>query len=112
MSSKHTPGPWEIEVGGEGGVSGRIWARVPAVARKYAKLTIAVLPEFLGRVRGEQEANVRLIAAAPDLLEALESTCERLEYFLHTLSTEGDRAWVLGEIRSNRAAIAKARGES
>lgn len=41
------------------------------MARKYAKLTIAVLPEFLGRARDEQEANARLIAAAPDMLGVL-----------------------------------------
>ena len=50
----------------------------------------------------ENEANARLIAAAPDLLEALESLCG------HT-----DEGMMFSERAAKaRAAIAKARGEA
>ena len=64
----HTPGPWEIKMNGKFasinmfvGTDG-----LPASATGYAQFTIQPMfrpPEAL--------ANARLIAAAPDLLEAL-----------------------------------------
>ncbi len=51
--SKHTPGPW-IEVG------------------RYIETDGHILCEmFSARTRDERDANQRLIAAAPELLEAL-----------------------------------------
>jgi hypothetical protein len=61
MSDKHTPGPWQVTHNSQGetfvdftGETGGLFA----VARVYA-------------TGGNQEADARLIAAAPDLLVAL-----------------------------------------
>jgi len=58
--SKHTPGPW-IEVG------------------RYIETEGHIICEmFSAGSREERDANQRLIAAAPDLLEALKDVMERL----------------------------------
>jgi hypothetical protein len=58
--SGHTPGPWEIfTIASEAGVSFRIFAR---------ETDIVHMP-----MKWSNEANARLIAAAPDLLEALKA---------------------------------------
>lgn len=81
--SKHTPGPWfyaESEVG------------TPFVdSESVGDLSAVALP------LDEQKANAHLIAAAPDLLEALEDLLPWLE----------DARMADGA----RAAIAKARGQ-
>ena len=67
-----------------------------------------------------QEANARLIAAAPDLLAALEelADCEQKYRSAHDLrgdgSKEAGRAWDLMRRAGDRAraAIAKAKGEA
>lgn len=60
------------------------------------------------------EANARLIAAAPDLLEALRITAEELDYFVGFARAqcefEGDADAGLSAVQSARAAIAKATG--
>jgi len=64
-NTKHTPGPWEVQIGID-----------PTGFACY----------FIGRIsrpfisRAEEEANARLIAAAPDLLSALEQANEMLKY--------------------------------
>lgn len=55
-------------------------------------------------------ANARLIAAAPELLEALESTANCLERML-TKHDEQVRPWT-DSLTKARNAIAKARGEN
>ena len=90
MSAKHTPGPWRFD--------GDWWRRPTIYGGKVEVATInkAWFPERDGR-GGEQEANALLIAAAPELLEALELVVTRCGPH----STDGAIA---------RAAIAKARG--
>jgi len=88
--SKHTPGPWEIapphQTAGWGlcvRSSGRILARM------------------VGRDQDQKKADVRLMAAAPDLLEALKTLPQSLA------ATDDDlNRWLE---RAN-AAIAKAEG--
>ena len=64
----------------------------------------------------EAKANARLIAAAPDLLEALECALADLEGALQAKEQGGIQAhdWKAHElsIEEARAAIAKARGQS
>ena len=94
MSAKHTPGPWSFgygvtteygEVFGVGVTTKPDWTVVCAVSRP-------------GDVNAIDEANARLIAAAPDLLEALQVMLDAAQ---HDITTECDIA---------RAAIAKAIG--
>lgn len=74
--SKYTPGPWK---------------------RKIKSVLIPVAPYEWAEAYGGSIANARLIAAAPDLLEALQDLCDTL----------GE----CGMTEKARAAIAKAEGE-
>jgi hypothetical protein len=83
--AKHTPGPWVAD-----GCVVNYDAQLPAIA-------VCV------RHNAEWEANARLIAAAPDLLDAL---CVAADY-LNGNGWEGDPRMVPVE-----AAIAKAKGKT
>ena len=86
--SKHTPGPWHI--------GGRTILR--------PTLTIFHKPFGLGDVAEVyEEANARLIAAAPELLEALKEIADTDPV---DAALDPQRA-----VRIARAAIAKATGE-
>ncbi len=65
---KHSPGPWTMSRPmGTGHLEGREpWFWVSA--DRTLHLQVAACPD--GYVAGENEANARLIAAAPELLEA------------------------------------------
>jgi len=91
--SAHTPGPWTYHFGAGLVVTARPNGDIPLNSRVVAKVTEA------------SESDIRLIAAAPELLEALELAASQLdelseEFGLHNVITKA------------RAAIAKARGES
>ena len=91
MSGQHTPGPWRIERQNPSPTTG-VW------------MIAGEKPGYLAEVRdcgsGDVEANARLIAAAPDLLDALEELAN---------GYKGNR-WDVGlvpRIKKARAAIAK-----
>ena len=92
MTIKHTPGPW------------RVWTPPPNGEQCIGDskgLMVAVATT--GITFNETLANARLIAAAPDLLEALQAIIE---------SVDRNGAAILTELESAaRAAIAKAQGE-
>ena len=99
MSAKHTPGPWSFGYGmtqehgyvlGVGVTTKPDWTVVCAVSRP-------------GDVNAIDEANARLIAAAPDLLEALKACDEAMSYM-----SEYDIPITLPDMV--KAAIAKAIG--
>ena len=98
MESKHTPGPWVVEWNGDARkgmvirapAAGRPSAPNPGVCRVYD-----VLPE--------REENGKLIAAAPDLLAALQAMLER-----YTVNTPDGYSDPGGDITRARAAVAKA----
>lgn len=82
----HTPGPWTIDW--NGGMAPRILGiDHPGHAREIADVRFSN-----GSDDPQVHDNARLIAAAPDLLAALERTTERLE------------AWVDGERHAQIAA--------
>jgi hypothetical protein len=98
----HTPGPWEVDE------PHQVWA--PS-AGEYVAITQVEDRETIPR--DQVEANARLIAAAPELLEAIKELLEvadpdssdgyEMEWqWRETLERAQDRA---------RAAIAKATGE-
>ncbi len=108
MTQKHTPGPWRTlapkipEMGtrgdtgiiaDDGGMIGETWGLCPGP-----------VPGGIGRA--DAEANARLIAAAPDMLEALRATFAAYQG-PHLFSPAQQAAWALMQ-----AAIAKAEGRS
>jgi hypothetical protein len=109
QSASHTPGPWVV--GWNGGKTGPTCPSVsgPTVAGRNLPFalvgigleTIAICPQQREQSDGG-EANARLIAAAPDLLDA----CRAAEEWLNS--------WASAEpyIATIRAAIAKATGEA
>jgi hypothetical protein len=94
-NAKHTPGPWEI--GPDFDNDGTREVPIGHRLKSGFVLTVAVA---LGGLKGQQE-NARLIAAAPELLEALRDTLDALECWTGSDS----------RIDKARAAIFKATGE-
>lgn len=95
--SKHTPGPWWVEIGDETESWAEQWPRI--VSENY---------EVVGTegLYGDFEtdcANARLIAAAPELLEALMLCREHM--YAHASNTDD------GAFDALVKAIAKATGE-
>lgn len=89
MDTKHTPGPWKHE-------------RVGKTGNVYVRCSDGFQPNDLFRSDEERLANARLIAAAPDLLEAAKhlSCCD----FPDEVDFRCDGC------NAARAAIAKAEG--
>lgn len=106
--SKHTPGPWAYAL--EYGPSVTELPRITTVAR-CANYVIGLPSEYPGGnyrdgdPSGDEEADARLIAAAPDLLEALKSAVAAMEPHM-----AGD-GYLAVRVGLARAAIAKATGE-
>jgi len=98
--TKHTPGPWQIgQLESYEGGTGIAFRRV------YFTPTLSEIQE--AHVRGDKcDANAHLIAAAPDLLEALDDSLALL--LLHT-GPDDDIANLV--INKGRAALAKAKGD-
>ena len=100
MTTKHTPGPWFTW---EGGVyAGRPKVKNRGELRGY-DAKICEMDDMDGTARS-RKANAKLIAAAPDLLEALRSAVNDAD------------AWGLADDECDwlpiaRAAIARATGE-
>ena len=88
--SKHTPGPWAIYVNAPSDI----------VIRKMSKDGYELCS--IARVSSGY-ANARLIAAAPELLEALADCVEHM----HWTQPQGEAA-----LKKAKAAIAKATGEN
>lgn len=88
MDAKHTPGPWEVSKD-EGDVV-VVSEDLPFIATVHTSA-----------LKGTQKANARLIAAAPELLEALKHAEKWME------------GWASADpyIGYIRAAIAKAEGK-
>ena len=87
--NKHTPGPWN---------------RIKGDRNVYsASGTVCKTPAIIGggSAAANWEANARLIAAAPDLLEALECLLASVDHELYGIA-----------ISRARKAIARARGEA
>lgn len=90
MENKHTPGPWYAESGHEQ-QNGQLYWQV-------TDGNDAIMQNQFCWCHGSQEANARIIAAAPDLLEALDRAVAEFD---------SNTDWRMVA----RAAIAKARGQ-
>lgn len=93
----HSPGPWRVADHGSGlGVRDALGRRVASLRYKGSSVSAGVPV-------GENIGNARLIAAAPDLLRALELVTARLELWTVGVETS-ESAW------EDLAAIAQASG--
>lgn len=97
--NKHTPGPWRMHRHHKP-ISNQ-WIFQVVTDEEYGEIVAGTCTNPQ-RPEDVREADAHLIAAAPDLLEALENCVDLIELIS---PIEGD------EIRRARAAIAKARGE-
>jgi len=91
MSAQHTPGPWEA-------IEWKCRAATSVVVVRDGQMVQIAECSGFGRMSDECIADASLIAAAPDLLEALRGVLR-----------VADRATV--EFDAARAAIAKATGQ-
>ena len=99
MTMKHTPGPWSVDA--MGFIYAPADSELPENSNQGAQL---VLAKLLSHSTVRTAGNASLIAAAPDLLEALEGIIEYRERAL--LDTRETPAYAAA-----RAAIRKAKGE-
>lgn len=103
--TKHTPGPWTVESTGMGySVRGDGNGHC-VVFTNTASCSKAALRRSISKDE-EESANARLVAAAPDLLEALERITRELG-----VPQPGYPQPVANAVEIARAAIAKARGD-
>jgi len=107
--SGYTPGPWQVDPNNPGDVNGPDGKDV-AVSLFSGMTRLEITgnePTLSAITREEAEANARLIAAAPELLEALE---ELMSDVLDIRGVDVEEYKPEGFKRA-RAAIAKATGE-
>ena len=103
VRSKHTPGPWEVFDDVEG-------CEFPGIDNAGESIVLCGSIFDDGGIRGdtkeERLANARLIAAAPDMLEAIEETLQSvvMNRMYDTIEISRDAIELL------RAALAKAKG--
>ncbi len=101
--SAHTPGPWEITaVENSGGIL--------AILGKDAAGDFLIAEIQQGETPATDRANARLIAAAPDLLKALQAIKEALDTYRRV--QDWRPIHFLLENKTLEAAIAKATGEA
>lgn len=101
--SKHTPGPWEV-------VDSFYPSMKEVAGPSFNVKAVMWATDLTERDYQERLADLRLIAAAPDLLEALEWCADTLAVFVVDGSAAPDS--VVGKnLTAARAAIAKATGE-
>jgi hypothetical protein len=93
----HTPGPWEIDE------PHQIWAKSVG---EYVAITKVEQWETIPREQAE--ANARLMAAAPELLETLKNLHDAYIMFRGDFPLPHNGCYI--EMMAARAAIAKAEG--
>jgi hypothetical protein len=93
----HTPGPWRVEISNKSPSLNIVGANNYPIGR------IPCTPSICS----DDEANARLIAAAPDLLSALRDMTDMFEHHINGLLGPDDAA---ARWDNARAAVAKATG--
>ena len=123
MQTKHTPGPWRLTESGDAIVSADGGTLIVETGQAYWKNLEAAAAgassDIAKRHLPQVRANARLIAAAPELLEALKA-CEKELDTWHNWQLasnpnypKSDGAHVVREVLcASRAAIAKAEGKA
>ena len=106
MTVKHTPGPWIVKKNIDG-----IYAGTMSLVATESSGEIVGPRQLRYQAVGCVEANARLIAAAPDLLEALSKLTEMYCQMVHSGDCGNWNPEDDIEIQEARAAIAKATGK-
>ncbi len=102
MSTKHTPGPWEV--------MDSFYPSIKEVFGASFKISCVMwATDLTEEDYQKRRADLRLIAAAPELLEAVKALIEGYENTEHTGLM--DMQVCGSDIIKARAAIAKATGE-
>src|SRR5690606_57464 len=102
---KHTPGPWTPMVRPPASFADH---GLRALAQVWGGWIVAVPKRLVDRLGHDAEANARLIAAAPELLEALEELLTAVDKACGTAIPQGSFA---AARQAARDAIAKATGK-
>lgn len=111
--AKHTPGPWRIE---HGMIKGASDVHTNGRLRNALGISSASYSDIVCDIHGDIDlaaaplANARLIAAAPELLEALKNIVSEIRAYS---SPECDDEGAIGaeELKAADFAIAKAEGK-
>jgi len=114
MTTKHTPGPWRVITDDDEYLPGEMSDFIDIGHCCFSAHAVTALQKNYNHDSAEEHlANARLIAAAPDLLEALSDTLAALQVASNAQEKSGD---IVGasetqfKLRRARAAIAKAEG--
>lgn len=105
--TQHTPGPWHM---GAGNGSGSIFADEGRTRLEEGGTTLYPIATINHALGDEDEANARLIAAAPDLLAALEVAHECLDSILEPTQDDDGNTIPNPLLEQIDAALARARG--
>ena len=108
MSKNHTPGPWTVRIA-KTSVGLVRWHIAGVDADSFAPIAINSGSFDLFRSRETEESNARLIAAAPDLLEALTQAEYAVNKSVSGLTKVGYMEWI-DILLAMQKAIAKATG--
>lgn len=112
VAAAFTPGPWEFDCGLIPPDGPERYADIYVTESEGEPLIIASFNEMREFRCSEGIANAALIAAAPDLYEALEATHKLISAFAHSGFTDED---IGGQLFTNQGkiftALRKARGE-
>jgi hypothetical protein len=113
MDTKHTPGPWIVSGARRRGYEAEVIVETNPNPKAMSAITICDVPNPTNLVVDDAtaQANARLIAAAPDLLEALKhayALMQALEGSMWLTKVPG----VTEAFAQYSAAIAKAEGRS
>jgi hypothetical protein len=108
MSAKHTPGPWKLNTARMGD---KLLDWHIAADPHGSSLPVCLSDKYSEFRNAEQEiANAHLIAAAPELLEALKDAVSMLDDLKFRSDADQEGA-VTEQIREANSAIAKATGD-
>jgi hypothetical protein len=107
-----TPGPWKIAYSDGSGPEYITASNQSIATLRWGCSCCKDTPDSFDDMSEEEQANARLIAAAPELLQALESLYEHCA-MVHKHWGEGSNQRQADEaIKAAQAAIKKARGEA
>lgn len=115
MTNQHTPGPWVADAPTGTGFDRQISIRHQTEACSGGAILTLWTLHRTPTAQATQDANARLIAAAPDLLARLEESSRILCSYARVVDDSGDGEQgeaIRRHIAQNRAAIAKAKGEA